>query len=406
VDIPDSILSANVNPAASELPNVDGREDMEIETSANEPYETTMATETPGGTSILLAGTGSSGPINGLGSSMPRPMAPTTTPTTSAERVNQLAREAEWYPTTDWTAWRTSPLPNEDGHDTDGSSPPSLESNSVSAQPTEENSIEQPEDPTGNQRRRPRIYPEDDYFIITTPPPRSYHQQRFEVEMRKTLSRLLIQYLPLTSMRFGSRTSPRPLNKFNRLREAVPRHIFVRFFREYRSYSGLADSLCSIRDGQRKLSNRWQPYLPCIRRIRELIIEYIENAERLLETHGYIDGLKEYAVEHHLDSWEDEQHTGGIFYLHELQYLHSLRRFLVAEEYSDLAIQTQQLLQGAPEHPNDLWALVYTIFECLVPPSYEYQLDCNFEPRTDDIANCKQAHIAKHGCLAGFRPPH
>jgi hypothetical protein len=223
--------------------------------------------------------------------------------------------------------------------------------------------------------------------------------------MSKTLGRLLAQYLPLTNIRFGSWTSPRPINKFNRLREAIPRHTFVRFFREYGSYTALADSLSSTRDGQRKTPNRWQPYLPRIRQVRELITDYIEKAERLLEAHGYIDGLKEYVIQHRIESWENEQHNGGVFYLHELQYLHSLRRFLVAEDYPDLAIRTQQLLQGAPEHSGDLWALVYTIFECLVPPSYEYQLDCHFEPRTDNIANLKRAHIAEYGSLAGFRPP-
>ena len=120
---------------------------------------------------------------------------------------------------------------------------------------------------------------------------------------------------------------------------------------------------------------------------------------------GYIDGLKEYVVQNGINSWEDEQHAGGMFYLHELQYLHGLRRFLIAEDYPDIATRVQQVLQGTVELPTDLWTIVYTIFEHLVPPSFEHELDHNFEPRTDQIAMLKQAHIAEHGFLGTFCPP-
>jgi len=94
-----------------------------------------------------------------------------------------------------------------------------------------------------------------------------------------------------------------------------------------------------------------------------------------------------------------------MFYLHELQYLHGLRRFLIAEDYPDIATRVQQVLQGTVELPTDLWTIVYTIFEHLVPPAFEHELDRNFEPRTDQIAMLKRAHIAEHGFLGTFRPP-
>jgi hypothetical protein len=401
LDIHSSTSLANANPVAAASHSEDTHDDMDIETPADEPVPPSSSADPPAGTQILLAGTGTPGRDGGLGSLLDKP----ATPPTTAERAEQLAREAEWHPTTDWNAWRTSPLPNGNAPDTDRSSltPDTL---SVSTQPTDELSVGQPENHTRELHRRERAYYNEDYIILNNPPPRTYHQQRCRAEMSKTLGRLLAQYLPLTNIHFGSRISQRSYNKFNKLREAIPRHIFVRFFREYGSYSALAEGLCSTQDNYRKTPNRWLPYLPRIRRIRELITEYIVASEHLLEAHGYIDGLKEYVIKNHLETWEDEQHTGGVFHLHELQYLHCLRRFLSAEEYDELAVRTQQLLQRAPDHPGDLWALVYTIFECLVPPSYEYQLDCNFEPRTDDMANLKRAHIEQYGSLMGFCPPH
>ena len=217
--------------------------------------------------------------------------------------------------------------------------------------------------------------------------------------MSRLLSRLLSQFLPLTHLRFGSRKSLRPIN---RLREVIPQHVFRRYFREYRSYAALATSLSSVCEDQRKVPNRWQAELPRIKLIRKLVTECIEKAEQLLEVHGYIDGLKEYVVTHQIHSWENEQHTGGILYLHELQYFHALRQFFLLEDYAHFAPPIQRLLQGAFEYPNELWTLVYAVCEYIAPPSYEYELDCNFEPRQDEIANRKRAYIEEYGSLAAF----
>ena len=206
------------------------------------------------------------------------------------------------------------------------------------------------------------------------------------------MSRILTHVLPLISTRFGSRTSFRAIN---RLREVIPQHQFEQFFREYGNYVELAKSISVVRENQRNVPNRWQPHLPRIRRIRQLITQFIDDADTLVKHHGYLDGLKEYVVQHKIEFWNIE--TPGLLYYHEAQYLHALQQFLANESYSDLASKTQRLLQSRFEYPNDLWALVYTILGRLEPPSYELKLDCNFEPRTDADAQAKRLQFEEIG---------
>jgi hypothetical protein len=71
---------------------------------------------------------------------------------------------------------------------------------------------------------------------------RTAHQSESAAVMQMMLGRLLAHLLPLTTLRFGSRMSPRPIN---RLHEAIPKSQFLKFFQEYGSYANLANSLCS-----------------------------------------------------------------------------------------------------------------------------------------------------------------
>jgi len=139
------------------------------------------------------------------------------------------------------------------------------------------------------------------------------------------------------------------------------------------------------------MPNHWQVHLSRIRRIRQLITQFIDDADTLIKHHGYLDGLREYVMQHKIEFWNIE--TLGLLYYHEAQYLHAFQQFLANEFYSDLASQTQRLLQSRFEYPNDLWALVYTILRRLDPPSYELELNCNFEPHTDAAAQAKRARF-------------
>jgi len=234
----------------------------------------------------------------------------------------------------------------------------------------------------------------DEWARMNDPPPRSYYQQQSEAAMCRTISRLLAHFLPLTTMRLGSRASPRPMN---RLREIIPKSQFRQLFREYKGYQDLVERIGSVREDQRKVPNRWQTYLPRFRRIRQLLAQYIDESEALVRDHGYLDGLKEYATESKVEFWLAENPGGGFLYTHELQYLFCLHQFLVDNEYFNLASRTQQVCQSTFEQPSDLWAMVCTIIGRLDPPSYEFELDCNFEPRTDEVALRQRAVFEQRG---------
>ena len=238
---------------------------------------------------------------------------------------------------------------------------------------------------------------EDERWIIDEHPPRSFYQQQSTAAMRRTMSRILAHVLPLISTRFGSRISFRAIN---RLREVIPQQQFDQFFREYGNYVELAKGISAVREDQRQVPNRWQVHLPRIRRIRQLITQYINDGDTLVKHHGYLDGLREYVVRHRIEFWDIE--TQGLLYHHEAQYLHALQQFLANESYSDLASRTQRLLQSRFEYLSDLWALVYTILGRLDPPSYELELDCNFEPRTDANAQAKRAQFEELGRFPSY----
>ena len=226
-------------------------------------------------------------------------------------------------------------------------------------------------------------------------PPRSYPQQTSADEMRRTLSRLTAHLIPLTNVRFGSRVSYRTIG---RLREAIPQPTFQRLFRDFGTYENLANSIGTTRDNL-KVPNRWQTHLPRLRRIRQFVSQYIEDAENLLRYHGFIDGLKEYAITHQVEFWRVDQHPCSLFYPHELEYLYALTQFLTNESYLDLAYRTQRLFRCSFEQPADLWTIVFTILGRLEPPTFDYQLTADFEPRTDDEAQRKRVNFEQYGSL-------
>ena len=178
---------------------------------------------------------------------------------------------------------------------------------------------------------------QDDPWPVNDMPPWSYPQQTSADEMRRTLSRLTAHLIPLTNVRFGSRVSYRTAG---RLCEAIPQATFRRFFRDFGTYENLADSISTIRDDL-KVPNRWQTHLPRLRRIRQFVTQYIEDAENLLRYHGFIDGLKEYTITHQIEFWRVEKHPNSLFYPHELEYFFALTQFLADESYFDLAYRTQ-----------------------------------------------------------------
>jgi hypothetical protein len=59
--------------------------------------------------------------------------------------------------------------------------------------------------------------------------------------------------------------------------------------------------------------------------------------------------------------------------------------------------RVQRLLQSTFEQPGDLWALVYTVFGRILGQNYEFELSCEFEPRTDPEACEKRIQFAKYG---------
>ena len=212
--------------------------------------------------------------------------------------------------------------------------------------------------------------------------------------MRLVLSRLQAHILPLTSVRFGSRMSHR---SFHRLHEAIPQSTLQTFFPEYENHTQLAKAISSERANRRKEPNRWQTHIPRIRRIRQLLENFIYSAHAHVRNYGYLDGLQEYVARHNIEFWHADPQGGGLFYTHEYQYLYGLREFLVREEYHELAARVQQLLQCVFEQPGDLWAIVYTILGRLNPPTFEFELQCDFQPRTDDAARQKCAQFATYG---------
>jgi len=197
--------------------------------------------------------------------------------------------------------------------------------------------------------------------------------------------------LPLTTLHFGSRTSHWA---FHCLREVILKFQFDMLFREYGNYTELAKSISTIREDQHTIPNRWQVHLLRLCRIHQLIVQYIHTGESLVKHYGYLDGLKEYAVQANIEFWNAEPQ--GLLYYHEIQYLYALQHFLADKSYTKLISHTQRILQATFEHSGDLWALVYMILGRLDPPLYEFKLNCNFMPRTNNAANRKCAHFKQH----------
>ena len=220
----------------------------------------------------------------------------------------------------------------------------------------------------------------EELFVFREQPLHSWEHQRVATNMRRMLSRLLSLVLPLTALKFGSRTSHRPLN---RLRELIPPKRFRELFPEFRDYSDLARYVSPVRENQRKIPNCWQPYLPCLQQIRILLARFIDQAENLVKHHSdYYDGLKEFVCFENVDYWHAEEQGNGILHTHESQYLYALARFLTDQEFYDLAKRTRQLLACQFERSSDLWMLTVTILDRLQPPSYDFELDCGYQEAT------------------------
>jgi hypothetical protein len=136
----------------------------------------------------------------------------------------------------------------------------------------------------------------------------------------------------------------------------------------------------AVREDQRNVPNRWQVHLPRIRRIRQLITPVYDDAESLGQASWlprWTQGIRRAAQHRILDHgspWTTLLPRSPVSLC--------LSEFLAKESYADLASRTQRILQSTFEHSGDLWALVYTILGRLDPPSYEFELDCNF--RTSD----------------------
>src|SRR6266568_6105264 len=171
--------------------------------------------------------------------------------------------------------------------------------------------------------------------------------------------------LPLTAIRFGSRTMTRPTNN---LPDFIKLGTFRELFLEFNDYDDLSKHVSSVREDQRRVRNRWQTYLPRLLQIRVLINEYISLAETLVADHSDYQGLREYAIFKKIEYWHAESRN-GILHEHEAQYLYTFRHFLTDQQHYDLAKQTHQLLISRFEHASDLWTLVTTILDRLVPQS-------------------------------------
>jgi hypothetical protein len=120
-------------------------------------------------------------------------------------------------------------------------------------------------------------------------------------------------------------------------------------------------------------------------------------ADELVQSHGYLDGLKEYIIQHDIDFWHAEPQGRGLFYTHEIQFLYGLQQFLTREKYLNLASRIQRILQCTYEQSGDLWAVVYMILGRIDPPAFDYGLSCEFEPRNDPEARAKRADFATFG---------
>jgi len=219
------------------------------------------------------------------------------------------------------------------------------------------------------------------------------YQRDSAITLQRSISRLQSHLFPLTAVRFGRRTSHQ---SFFRLHEAVPKATLEHYFPNFESYTQLANAISSICTDNCKVPNRWQTYIPRIRRIRQFFMGLTYAADEHVRNHGYLEGLKEYVAKHDIEFWHADVQGGGIFYTHEYQFLYRLREFLTKEGYPELTSNIQWILQCTFKQPGDLWAVVLTILGRINPPAFDYELTCEFVPRTDDEA------IEKHKQFANF----
>ena len=162
--------------------------------------------------------------------------------------------------------------------------------------------------------------------------------------MRLVLSQLQAHMLPLMSVHFGSCSSH---HSFHCLHEAIPQSALQQFFPDYKTHADLAKAISTVWANRRKEPNCWQTHISCIWWIRQLLDHFIQAAHDHVRNHGYLDGLKEYVIQHDIKFWHADPQGGGLFYTFEHQYLYGLCQFLTREEYPELAMPpTRNTLSG------------------------------------------------------------
>lgn len=268
------------------------------------------------------------------------------------------------------------------------SSPPSLQSTSssdLSSAPTSERHLSPREDLpievppievmedqlSDEEERPPRTFATQievsNYHMAH---PRSYLQRLLEVTLRRSLGKVMANLVPVTSIRFGSRISPRSTTKWA---ELIPPSQFHQFFPEHKNYAELERLISSKRANSGRIPNRWQTQLTRIRRLRHLIYQVIQDAEHLATNYGFAYGLRNFAVG--LDYWYAGLTTNGLLHPREARYFYVLDIFLTQIRVIDLAANTRQILYARFDNPRDLWTLVHAVVNRLDPPADHFDLD-------------------------------
>ena len=192
------------------------------------------------------------------------------------------------------------------------------------------------------------------------------------------MGKALANLVPVTAIRFGSRISPRSTTKWA---ELIPPSQFLQFFPGFKSYTDLERLISTRRANYGRIPNRWQSQLTRIRRLCHLVYRVIQDAEHLVISYGFAQGLRDFAVG--LDYWHAGLTTNGLLQPREARYFYVLDIFLTQIGVIDLAANTRQLLYAWFDNPRDLWTLVHNVVHNLNLPADHFDLD-----RPPGIAEC------------------
>ena len=159
------------------------------------------------------------------------------------------------------------------------------------------------------------------------------------------------------------------------LEKVIPLERFADLFEEFNNYADLARHVSRVREDHKRISNRWQTYLPQLRDARRLVTQAINGTESLVKSYTqYDDGLKDYAYQEGIDYWQADN-GNGLLRSQESQYLYALSRFFTNQHLYGLAKLTQQLLTTHFDLASELWLLVSNILDRLELPAQDYELD-------------------------------